>query len=1278
MYRNCRRALFSGCSFLSIGDSDSGDSGSSSSGALYGSLSLSGNIGARALETSSIVAADVSVTGSGISSEAASSLKKENVEISDGKASGVVISNIPVGKNRLVTVEAKTSINNILAKLAGGTMTAVTDIVAGSNSVSVNWESSKIGNVYAELLSLGYDVSSLSPDTVKTYLPADTHAALIDSASLAADIKSGAVGSPSQYKLSAGSVTFTSDSNLSNITFQVCDPASEKYRSIKIGENTVSNVAPGKWKVFAIADNSTVLFSTSITVESGKSVDLGEISFKSPSPRLEDKNGCEISEFITGTTTVYLRARTYDGEEELSGTSIYYTLDGSEPTESSAKYTSSGISVNIGTTLKAFALCSYLSASDIVSWEFDEPKLGYTHPSSGDYSVMDESSWASANYPLGANVSGGNTTFALYSANATKVLLEIYDSAYGKDAKYDYWLTKNTSTNIWNAKLSGDLSGAIYAYRVWGPNWTYSSDWKRGGSNAGFVSDCDSSGNRFNPNKVVFDPYAKEMTHDPSNASAIASYKTTNSSYALAVSDYQILSTGETTPSGSTKPWREFDSGTISPKGYVITDSTGYGTKPAIPQKDAIIYEAHVRGITKHSSAANLSSLLSGYDGFDDVVDIPEEYRGTYKGAALLVPYLKALGINTIELLPVHETDNDANPDDGPGGNFWGYMTFDYFAPDRRYSSDKSAGGPTREFKEMVKTFHDAGMEVYLDVVFNHTGEGGTWHGSSSDANFDSGKQCTVVSMRGIDNQTYYSLVNGTKWSYWETTGCGNNMQCDNSVVRKFIIDSLTYWIDEMGVDGFRFDLATTLGREYNSSTGNWNYNSSAATLTQIASLGKTKNAEMIAESWDCGDNSYQVGNFPEGWAGWNGYYRDTLRGFVGNAACSANIPYSDALYGDMNHFSTKDPSVNFIVAHDGFTLADLCSYSGSGNYYNDKLSWPFGPSDGGNGDNNAISTGTDAASRRQRARNYFAMQMFSAGIPMIVYGDEFGRTQNGNNNPYNIDSVATWNNYNMIPTASPHKASTGSAGKAECGSYNDMFGTFGNTANKNGQLVFSSFVMNERLNNNSLRQVSGAAAPIEWYKASGASGWEDSGNAKAIMINGSKAVDGAKYYMLINMKGEQTNFTVPASSSGCHWVRIVDTGSWAETDFNCWKDSDASAYSFTEATEYGVGSYTVTIFKEVSDGPVTPSCATPAISGNTPFETSTSVTITCGTSGANIYYTTDGSTPSASSTKYTGEFSLSATTTVKAIAICDGYNNSSVASKQFRQGEVDSSKSGV
>ncbi|MBR6060743.1 MAG: chitobiase/beta-hexosaminidase C-terminal domain-containing protein, partial [Spirochaetales bacterium] len=879
--------------------------------------------------------------------------------------------------------------------------------------------------------------------------------------------------------------------------------------------------------------------------------------------------------------------------------------------------------------------------------------LGEMHPTSGSLSPVSQSTWGSSKYVLGANVSGGNTTFALYSANATKVLLEIYDAAYGEDAKYDYWMTQHSSSKQWQAKLQGDLSGKYYAFRVWGPNWKYDSGWKRGGSSVGMIGthDCDSNGNRFNPNKVVFDPYAREITHDPSNATALA-YSPT-----APANPYGALSTGDT--------YRNYDSGKIAPKGIVVTDNTNYGTKPAIPQKDAIIYEAHVRGITKHSSSANLATLLSKYSQFGDVVNIPTEYQGTYKGAAMLVPYLKALGINTIELLPVHETDNDANPDDGPGGNFWGYMTFNYFAPDRRYSSDKTPGGPTKEFKEMVKAFHDAGMEVYLDVVYNHTGEGGTWHGSSTDPNFDNGKQCTVVSMRGIDNATYYSLVKGSKWAYWETTGCGNNMQCDNAYVRQFILDSLTYWIDTMGVDGFRFDLATTLGREYNSSTGNWNYNASAATLTQIAALGQTKNAEMIAESWDCGDNSYQVGNFPDGWAGWNGYYRDNIRGFVGNGQAEAAISYTTGLYGDLDHFGVNEPSINFIVAHDGFTLADLCSYSGSGNYYNDKLAWPCGPSDGGNGDQNNISTNIyvngsvdEQASRRQRARNYFAMQMFSAGIPMIVYGDEFGRTQNGNNNPYNIDSVATWNNYNMVNTASPQAASTGGSG-----TYTNMFGTFGNTAGKNGNFDFARFVMNERLNNNSLRQVSGAAAPMEWYSTAGTKGWADEGNAKAIMINGSKGVDGAKYYMMINMKGDQTTFTVPKSDTGSSWVRIVDTGNWAEADCNYWEITDPTAYSFSAATEYGVGPYTVVIFKQVED---TPTCAAPTISGTTPFDSSTSVTMSCSTSGVTIYYTTDGSVPTASSTRYTSAVTITKTTTFKAIAVKAGYNNSSVTTKKF------------
>lgn len=1221
-------------------------------GNRYGSLSVStGDSSARSIDVSEITSADVSVIGSLISSAEAATLKKENVKITNGRGSGVTIDKIPVGNNRVVVVEAKTTIDNVLQKIAGATMTAAVDIGAGSNSATVNWASSKVGNVYKELIDLGYNVGSLERARVESYLPKENgstiHAALIDAAQLAQDIKSNTVRDSSAYALETGTITFHSDVTSDNVSIQVCDPSSAPITSVKAGTNTITGVAPGAWKVFGIVDGTTVVYSSSVTVEPGEEADISEevVHFQTPKPRLENASGTAISEFITSDTTVYLKSRTYDGEEEPSGVVIYYTTDGTTPTTASTKYTSSGISVSKGTKLSAIAVCSGLLNSDVSSWTFAEPTLGFKHPANGDYSTVDETSWATATYALGAHVSGGNTTFALYSANATKVLLEIYESAYGTDEKYDYWMTKNTSDNVWRAKLSGDLSGAIYAFRVWGPNWDYDTSWTRGGSSAGFVADYDSKGNRFNPNKVVFDPYAREMTHDKSNPTA------------LGKENAGMFGTGEETytmAGGTAFVRREFDTGKWAPKGYIITDSTSYGTKPQIAQKDAIIYEAHVRGITKHSSATQLSTLLSGYSEFSNVVDIPEEYRGTYKGAALLVPYLKALGVNTIELLPVHETDNDANPEDGPGGNFWGYMTFDYFAPDRRYSSDKSAGGPTKEFKEMVKTFHDAGMEVYLDVVYNHSGEGGTWYGEK-----DSYKTSEIFSMRGIDNSTYYSLVSTNKGAYWETTGCGNNLQCDNTVVRQFILDSLTYWIDEMGVDGFRFDLATVLGR-VNDGSGNWNYSNTATTLTKIAALGASKNVEMVAESWDTGSGSYQVGNFPDGWAGWNGYYRDTARAYVGNGQSSANITYTDALYGDSAHFSVNDPSVNFIVAHDGFTLADLCSFSGEGNYYNSRLSWPFGPSDGGNSDNNAIGTGTEAADRRQRARNYMAFQMFGAGIPMIVYGDELGRTQNGNNNPYNIDSVATWNNYNMIPTASPQAASTGSASAAECGTYNNMFGTYANTANKNGQFVFSRFVMNERLNNSVLREITGKN--FTWYSTGGASGWADEGAAKAIMISGDQT-----YYVMMNLNSGETSFTIPAPASGCNWVRIVDTGAWAESSFNCWDEADASAYVITESTTYGVGAYTITILKKVSEKET---CATPTISSTsgTSFAGGTiSVTITTTTSGATIYYTTDGTTPSSTNgTAYTGAISVSKTTTIKAMAVAADCKDSAVASETF------------
>ena len=1216
----------------------------------YGSITINtGNSESRATDVASISKATVTVYWGNKAEEK----KDASVDFSGKGICSVTINEIPVGKNRIVVVEAAENFNNIINKMAGIEISAVTDIKAGNNNVTVNWKSTAEGNVYRKLLSSSeVNFENISRDDVQALINENVHSSLIDSDSIADDIINNSKKSADSYVKTAGSVKFTSGSSENNVIFQVCDPASEKLKSISSGVNKISGVTPGTWKVFGVL-NDSVIFSKSVDVASGAEVDLGTIQFKTPEPRLEDSTGKQISEFIYGSTKVYLNARTYDDETPLSDVVIYYTTDGTEPDASSTKYTSAGISVNIGTTLKAVAISSLLGNSNVSSWTFEKPSIGMQHPETGNYSVASTDTTA----VLGANVKGDKTSFVLYSANATKVLLEIYSKPFGDAVPlYDYWMEKDSS-NYWRITLNGNLKNAIYAFRCWGPNWEYSDEWQRGGSSIGFISDCDENGNRFNPNKVVFDPYAKEITHDPSNKDALSHSPSTET-------PYNALSTGA--------DFRNYDTGKIAPKGYIISDSTSYGTKPGIPQKDAIIYEAHVRGITKHSSTANLSSLLSGYSQFASVQDIPSEYRGTYKGASYLVPYLKALGINTIELLPVHETDNDANPDDGPGGNFWGYMTFDYFAPDRRYSYDKTPGGPTKEFKEMVKAFHDAGMEVYLDVVYNHSGEGGPWNGSK-----DNNAQVTVVSMRGIDNSTYYSLVPSDKSAYWETTGCGNNLQCDNPYVRGFILDSLEYWIDEMGVDGFRFDLATVLGREYSSSSSGWDYNLNAETTVKIAELGKAKNVEMIAESWDCGNNSYQVGNFPDGWAGWNGYYRDSIRAFVGNGAERAAISYTDGIYGSLNHFGAAEPSVNFVVAHDGFTLADLCSYSGAGNALNGTLTWPFGPSDGGNGDNNSLGTGTEAASNRQRARNYFAMQMFSAGISMIVYGDEFGRTQNGNNNPYNIDSVATWNNYSMVATDSPHTVSTGSDGKAECGTYTDKFGKFANTEGKNGNFDFARFVMNERLNNESLRQITGVDAPIEWYSTAGVKGWEDSGCKKAVMINGSGAKNGGTYYMMINMTGYDASFTFPSPSSGKEWTRIVDTGSWAETNCNYWEETDTS-YRRDSSSAYSVGPYTVTILKQVADSSV---CVTPVISGTSPFDTSTQITIECSTEGAKIYYTLDGDTPSEENgTLYTGAFTVTERTSVKAIAVSDGYKASSVALKTFYvKGQVsESSKTGV
>ncbi|MGP1603160.1 MAG: chitobiase/beta-hexosaminidase C-terminal domain-containing protein [Treponema sp.] len=1235
-----------GCQNSLLERAESADSASTTAESEYGTLIIN-NLTGRALDVDKIVKADITVSGIGMTD-----INKSDVSVTGGKISGVTIEKIPAGKNRVISIQAKRTIETVLENMDGVVIRAVTDIKAGETvTVNVTWKTTAVGNVFYKLVKSNYDVSSLSPDKVKSRLPTDVNPGLIDAEALANDIKTKTNKSPESYKLKGGTVKFKTDYSSPSAKIRVNDTASNELTGSNKEDRTIAGIAPGNW-TFYIIEGASVYYSKKITIEEGKELNLGNINIQTIKPRLENEHGYEITNYsVYDSKAVKLRCRLVDGETYLvKDTVIYYTLDGTEPTESSPMYDHNGeISVSAGQTLKAFAKKQGLPRSETVSFTFVAPELGYMHPSKGAFSPVGEAAWDKGTWELGAHISGSETTFALYSANASKILLEIYDNKYGSDAKYDYWMKKG-SDDVWRAKIKSAPHGTVYAFRCWGPNWEFDKAWTRGGSDKGFKSDVDGNGNRFNPNKVLFDPYAREMTHDKSNKDALGS-----------VQDGGMYGTGGVDYKGV--PRRNFDTGKYAPKGYVIKDNTSYGNKPKIPQEKALIYEAHVRGITKHPSAANLNSILNNFDGFSGVTNIPEDKRGTYAGAAMLIPYLKGLGINTIELLPVHESDNDANPDNAPGGNFWGYMTYGFFAPDRRYSSDKSAGGPTKEFKEMVSAFHAAGMEVYLDVVFNHTGEGGVW----GDKKYDT---VELTFMHGIDNSTYYSLTDDKKF-YWESTGCGNNMQCDNPVVRQFILDSLKYWITDMGVDGFRFDLATVLGRERGKNSKGelaWNYNADSKTLKDIVALGNDNDIEMIAESWDTGDSAYQVGNFPNGWGGWNGRYRDAIRSYIGTGNRGS---VNDFINGDYNNFDKEGgphKSVNFIVAHDGFTLADLCSYQGKGNAQNQNVGWPFGPSDGGNGDYNTLGFGTSPDAKRQAARNYIAVQMMSRGVPMIVYGDELGRTQNGNNNPYNIDSVATWNNYNMINNASPHSVPTGGDG-----AYHNNFGTFGNNKNKNGNFEFAKYMMKLHASEPALNQKDYKVS-YDFKKENGTTDLSGGERCVWIKINGSSVPAGSDYLVFMNMHTAQVSYTIPEAGTEYSWVRLADTQSYFETDFNCWSSDKVIPCAGT----YGVAPWSVVILKKVPTSSVPEQIKTPVIKGNTPFASTTSVTVECETSGTEIYYTTDGSEPTGSSQKYTTPFTLNDTKTVKAVAKKDG-RYSDIATKKFLKGTVaEVPKSGV
>lgn len=553
--------------------------------------------------------------------------------------------------------------------------------------------------------------------------------------------------------------------------------------------------------------------------------------------------------------------------------------------------------------------------------------------------MMEPKIYTGSPYPLGATFDGKGVNFALFSEHAENVELCLYGDTEETEEIAKISLKEKTH-QVWHIYLEGLKPGQRYGYRVHGP---YEPQ----------------KGHRFNPNKLLIDPYAKAISGTVQWNDALFGYAIGDT-----VSDLSFSDT---------------DSAPYVPKSVVIDTAFDWegDRPPSIPMHQTVIYEAHVKGFTALHP------------------DIPEEIRGTYAGMAhpAAIAYLKEMGITAIELLPVHHFLTDRHLQDKGLSNYWGYNSIGFFAPDVRYSSNGTHGEQVTEFKNMVKSLHAAGIEVILDVVYNHTGEGN--------------EMGPTLSFRGIDNAAYYRLAEDERF-YMDFTGTGNTLHARQPNVLRMIMDSLRYWIQEMHVDGFRFDLASALARELHDVD---KLSSFFDVIHQDPVISQVK---LIAEPWDIGEGGYQVGEFPPGWAEWNGKYRDCIRDYwigadsmIGEFA--NRLTGSSDLYRGDNR--TPSASINFITAHDGFTLNDLVSYNEKHNEANGE--------DNNDGDNHNRSWNcgaegpTDDAEinslRAKQRRNLLTTLFLSQGVPMLVAGDEFGRTQQGNNNAYCQDNAISW-----------------------------------------------------------------------------------------------------------------------------------------------------------------------------------------------------------------------------------------------------------------------------
>jgi isoamylase len=542
--------------------------------------------------------------------------------------------------------------------------------------------------------------------------------------------------------------------------------------------------------------------------------------------------------------------------------------------------------------------------------------------------------WPGSTYPLGATFDGNGTNFALFSEGAERVELCLFDEE-GNEERIDL---VDVDAFVWHAYLPNIAPGQRYGYRVHG---AYDP----------------ASGQRFNANKVLLDPYAKAVEG--------------HTRWGQPVFGYTF---------GDPDSRNDEDSAANVAKGVVINPFFDWGgdRQPKTPYAESFIYEAHVKGLTMRHPA------------------IPEEIRGTYSAIAhpVIIEHLKKLGVTAIELMPVHQFINDSLLQDKGLSNYWGYNTIAFLAPQNTYSSTGQLGQQVQEFKGMVRALHQAGIEVILDVVYNHTGEGN--------------HMGPTLSMRGIDNEAYYRLEQNDKRYYTDYTGTGNSLNVGNPHTLQLIMDSLRYWVLEMHVDGFRFDLAATLAREF------YDVDRLAAFFELVQQDPVVSQVKLIAEPWDVGPGGYQVGNFPPQWTEWNGKYRDTVRDYWRGEG-QALGEFASRLTGssDLYEHSGRRPvaSVNFVTAHDGFTLRDLVSYEQKHNEANGE------DNNDGADDNRSRNFGVEGPTddpriltlRARQQRNFIATLLLSQGVPMLLHGDELGRTQQGNNNGYAQDNEITW-----------------------------------------------------------------------------------------------------------------------------------------------------------------------------------------------------------------------------------------------------------------------------